>query len=117
MKTKTVKISRKRWLDATRVVKEKAAGNAAVESCLYHPETKAMCCLGFVGRQVYGCRVNQIRSKGWLTQLPGKTQGFDRKLENLAIALNDDSYLSRREREAKLKKAFAAHEIRLVFTP
>jgi hypothetical protein len=123
-KTKTVTISRARWLDATRAAAEHKkhpdGHDDRIEPSLYNPETKAMCCLGFVARQVCKLPVRDIKRKGFirnvLDQIP-----FERDAEfseSQIAMINDAENLTRKQRESRLKAYFKTHtNLRLEFVP
>lgn len=121
---KTIRISRKKWL----------AGDKAVSAgTLWDPEVGQGCCLGHVIHQTARVSWDQLTGKDMpddfyrgktascLVDVSGNAScGFDvdnSRFSQDAAAINDDSDLSRKQKERKLISLFKKNNLRLVFVP
>lgn len=116
-KARVVEITRNRWADATRMDKEKETRGSKFSVGLYLPENKTMCCLGFVCRAL-GNTVDKISGVGLPSDVDFDAPEWLTDVEERAAEINDDSTLTRKDREASLKRLFEAKTpIRLKFVP
>lgn len=115
---KVLRISRKKWARGPRK-----------HTALYCSDRK-MCCLGFAARQLCGAKIKDLVNKGSPSCVPGVfRRGLDWLLghdsifgvgnsyeANQLISVND-SMLTDRERERRIKEIFEANGVKVVFVP
>lgn len=117
---KTIKISRKKWL---------AGDREYVASCLWNPDLKQGCCLGHVIHQTARVSWDALSLKGTpISFYKGHktnclvTKEEDGRLDNSAFAykamsINDNYFLSRKQKEGRLITLFKENGFKLVFVP
>lgn len=103
-------VKRRKWADATWSEKDEQRIAALLD-----PDSKRMCCLGFLCEQA-GIPRKELDDVGAPKNLNGYSfSAKDNKLFDTAIGINDDSQITRKEREVELIALFGKAGCKIVF--
>jgi hypothetical protein len=115
-----VRINRTKWRSGGEGLKASGKG----ETELYNKEGFS-CCLGFASHQLAKCNKDKLKGESFpcfldkvitpLTERDRFNYVVDTDFTTECVAINDDEIITRKQREAKLKRKFKANDLELEF--